>query len=346
MAKISPKDNWLKLSGGGRPEYVPFFSMVGEEYLGEAPTKRAGYPIFGDSRDASGNGYDMWGVKYVATTETARASLPEPGNFLLKDITKWRDVIKRPKVEENIDWEAMAKKCIEGAGVDRTKSALTVGPGTQPFQQLMAFMGHTEGLIALYEEPEEVKALLNFIADFYEPYLVKLLDYYKPDYWSLVDDTCAELDPFFSVEMYRDIFKPIYIRFSKVARERGLPILFHNCGRCEDFVEDMVDFGVTYVEPCQESNDWLKVQEKFGDKLSIIGGYDWGRRIPKTYPEFSEEELRQSVRDTIDKYSKNGGYAFFAWPISYLGDQTIDKVKLIIRDEAHFYGRKVYGYQD
>jgi len=346
MAKITPKENFLKLAGGGRPEYVPFFNMMGEDYLGEAALKRAGPAIFGDTFNPNGTGTDMWGVPYVATKETANAGLPEPGNFILKDITKWRDVIKKPKVVENIDWEAMAKQDLERIGFDRSKSALTCGANLMPFMQLMGFMGFTEGLIAMYEEPEEVKALLNFMTDFIEPYLTKILDYYKPDIWALGDDTCAKADPFFSVEMYKDLYKPIYTRLAKPAVDRGLPVLFHICGRCEDFIPDMLDFGVKYIEPCQETNNILKIKEDYKNKLSVIGGFDYGNHVPKGYPNYSEEELRQDVRNTIDKYSKDGAYGFFAWPISYLGDPNIDKVKQTIRDEAHFYGRKVYNYQD
>ena len=35
------------------------------------------------------------------------------------------------------------------------------------FQNLMAFMGFTEGLLAMYEEPEEVYALFDYICSFY-----------------------------------------------------------------------------------------------------------------------------------------------------------------------------------
>ena len=48
--------------------------------------------------------------------ETGYASIPEPGNFILDDITKWRDVIKAPEVPD-VDWEAMAKADFEKANI-------------------------------------------------------------------------------------------------------------------------------------------------------------------------------------------------------------------------------------
>ena len=346
MAKVTPKENFLKLAGGGHPEYVPFFNMGGDEYMGEAAFKRANLTIFPNTRQPDGSGRDMWGVPYIATKETANAALPEPGNYILKDVRKWRDVIKRPLVEENIDWEAMAKADMERIKLDRTQTALGGSASFGPFMTLTNMMGLTEGMCAMFEEPEAVKELFNWIVDFFEPYNQKILDYYKPDVWNLSDDTCAEDNPFFSVAMYRDLFKPIYARMAKPAVDRGIPVLFHICGRMEDFVPEMIDFGVKYVEPAQESNDLLALKATYKGKVSIMGGFDWGKHVPRNYPNFSEEELRQDVRSAIDQYSVGGAYAFFAWPISYLGDTVIEEVKRIIRDECHFYGRKVYGYQD
>jgi hypothetical protein len=346
MAKVTPKENFLMLNKGGTPAYVPYYTMIGDAYNGEAACKRVGPNIFGDTMMDPSGGYDMWGVRYVVSNETANAALPEPNNFILKDIADWRKVIKTPKVDPNIDWEAMAKKDFEMMQIDRSQSAVVAGPNLMPFGQIIGFLGFNEGFMAMSEEPEEVKALLNYMADFLEPYVIKTLDYYKPDIWALGDDTATEQHPFFSVQMYRDLFKPIYARLAKPAVDRGLPVIFHICGAYEEFIPDMLDFGVTYLEPCQESNDLLKFKETYKNKVAVIGGYDWGRHVPKNYPNYNESDIRADVRATFDKYSPNGGYGFFSWPISYLGDPKIDDVKRIIRDEAHIYGRKVYGYKD
>ena len=35
MAKVTPKENFLKLRHGGMPDYVPFYSLMGDPYMGE-----------------------------------------------------------------------------------------------------------------------------------------------------------------------------------------------------------------------------------------------------------------------------------------------------------------------
>jgi len=348
MAKITPKDNFLRLSRGGHPEYVPFYTMTGFEEAKEIPIKSAFPPIFGSPFGPPGETRfkDMWGVTQTMNDETAFAPMPEPGNFILEDVTKWADVIKAPEPPDSIDWDAMAKADMEAIGIDRSVCALSSGFFFQPFQTLMAFMGHTEGLLAMAEEPEAVKELLDYLCKVFEPHIENTLDAYKPDFWNMGDDSCTELDPFFSVAMYKDLFKPIYERIARPAVERGIPIIFHICGRYEPFVDDMLDFGVTIIEPTQESNDILGLKEKYKGRCGFIGGYDYGRHVPPGYPNFDEEVLRQDVRDTFDKYSPGGGWGMFAWPISFVGDENIERVKRIIWDESYDYGRKVYGYTE
>ena len=78
-----------------------------------------------------------------------------------------------------------------------------------------------------------------------------------------------------------------------------------------------------------------------------MGCWGWGDHIPKGFPEFDEEEFRQDIRDTIDKYSVGGGYAFAGFPIGQKGEESAaGRAYKIMRDEAHWYGRKVYGYTD
>ena len=347
MAKISPKDNFMKLVGGGHPEYVPYFTIMGESYLGEAADVMMSPAVFGETFFMDG-GKDMWGVPYRATEGTANATMPDTRIKILPDIEDWRKVLQYPDIPrpEDIDWEQQYQKDLAQFQVDRTQSAVKTGPQLMPFQELVAMMGFTEGLMALYTDPDEVLNMFHAMVDFLEPYYTRYIDVYKPDLWYMLDDTCAKEAPFFSPETYRAVFKPIYERLAKPALERGIPIIFHICGYFEPFLDDMLDFGVKIVEPTQETNDILMLKEKYKGRLGIVGGWDWGNHIPPRYPEFSEEELRESVRSTIDKYAPGGGYAFSSWPISYDGDPVLPEIKRIIRDEAHWYGRKIYGYKD
>ena len=341
MAKITPKENFMRLRHGGCPEYVPFYSLMGDPYMGESACASARVPWFEESRSPSG-GKDMWGVVYKAPDNLA-ASMPDTSIIMLEDIYDWKEVVKFPKARD-LDLEKVYQDTL--TRVDRTQTALKVGPDFGPFQLLAAMMGFEGALMTLYTDPEKVSEMFNAMVDFLEPYYTKTFEVFKPDLWSMGDDTCAKLMPFFSPETYKEVFLPIYKRLAKPALENDIPVIFHNCGKEELFLDFMVEFGVEMTEPSQEVNDLIMLKEKYKGKMSFIGGWGWGDHIPKNYPDFAEEEFRQDIRNTIDKYSKGGGYAFAGFPIGEKGDTAVQRAYKIMRDEVHWYGRKVYGYVD
>ncbi len=342
MAKISPKENYLKLVNGGHPEYVPYFTMMGEPYLGEAATKMIMCNIFPSDGFIDG-GKDMWGVPSRAD-RTMGIAMPDTSITILEDILDWRDTIVFPEPIPNLDLHRQYEEGLRMFQIDREQSAVMLGPGFSPFQELMGLMGFTGGLVAIMEEPEEVSAMLNAMIDHIEPYFDQMLDVYKPDIWYLADDSAARETPFFSPQVYHDLFLPLYRRLTKPAVDRGIPVQFHNCGRCEDFLDDMLDFGVTLWDPAQETNKLLDIKEKYKGRLSIIGGWDWDIHMPKNYPQYDEQELRESIRHCIDTYAPGGAFGLICWPISYKGDPVIKEVNRIVRDECHWYAREIYGY--
>ncbi len=339
MGKLTPKENYLRLGRGEMPEYVPFYTMMGNEYLGEACVKTLAPAVFSHGQFVDG-GYDMWGVRYKADPLTG-ATLPEPNNFMLEDINDWEKILVFPDRHDDYDYERMYEHDLRESGIDRNQSAVMASPGLMPFQQLIAFMGFNEGLMATITDPEAVSDMLNAMVDWIEPVMYKTVEYYKPDLWYILDDTCAKQVPFISLDTYQELFLPIYRRLAKPATDRGIPIQFHNCGKCEIFIQDMIDFGVRYWDPAQECNDLIKIKEQYKGKICLCGGWDWDKHMPKTWPEFDEEELRQGVRDSIDKYGKDGGYAFAGGVLGMTEEAR--EANRIIRDECHFYGRKVMG---
>ena len=341
MAKISAKENFMKLRHGGTPEYVPFYSLMGAPYKDERPTAGVMLPFFENTQFLDG-GKDIWGVVYKAPEGGVEATMPDTSIVMLPDIEDWTKVVKFPKINE-VDLERVYRETLKT--VDREQTALTMSFGFSPFQELVAMMGFEGGLTALYTDPDEVKAMLNAMIDYLEPLYDKAFDVFKPDIWTLADDTCAAGTPFFSPEIYKDIFAPMYKRMVKKANEHDVPVEFHNCGMIEEFVPLMIDFGVEFTDPAQTVNDILKLKEQYKGKISFLGCWGWGDHIPAGFPDFDEEAFRADIRETIDKYSVGGAYAFAGFPIGLKNEQYgVDRANELMREEVYTYGKKVYGY--
>ena len=329
---MTEKENFQMMLRGEQPEWVP---VVG---AGDAPFSVMVEPINVTEHRRRGGGKDVWGVEYVATHETGDALIPKPNDFILDDITKWRDVIKAPSLE-GIDWEKMAKTVMEEKHVDRSKSCVLFNMHMGYFQHLMAFMGFTEGLCAIVEEPEEVYALMDYVCTFFCKVSDSIIDYIQPDIVGLMDDTAAWANPFISVQQYRELFLPFHRRQAQWAIDRGIPIQMHNCGKSACFFDDLVDMGVRLWDPAQTCNDLVEVKKKFGNKLILVGGWDSQNYLGA---DVTDDDLRQSVREAIDRSAPGGGYIFSGGFLSAIGDQEAMRKGRVLREEAVRYGHEFY----
>ena len=340
---LTEKENFLMTLRGECPEWIPTYSMLAKQIPGEAPPPciMLSPPFLQQHRKVGVGGIDIWGVEYVASEEANGATMPKTRDFILDDITKWRDVIKAPDISD-FDWEMIAKKDIENSLIDRSQTALSFDLHFGYFQNLMAFMGFTEGLCAIYEEPEETAALLNYLCDFYCEVSEKVIDYYKPDILSIKDDTASWTNTFIPLDIYNEVLLPVYDRQAKFGRDRGLPITFHNCGKCESFIEPMRSVGVTLWEPCQTCNDLKGIKAKYGNSLVMAGGWDARGRMLEE--DVTDEEIIESLKSTLYTLADGGGYAFMGGFMGKPDDPVIIHKNKVVWDTFREVSKTIYKH--
>ena len=322
-AHLSKKDNYLRMLNGEIPEYVPTMMAFDPEAMC-IPTQLSIFPPPGTVEFT-----DMFGIPMVV--EPNSGPIPKPGHFILEDITKWRDIVKRPKVLDEIDWELQSTRDL----ADRDPSWIKVGTvsvGNGYFMLLTYFMGFDNALIAIMEEPEEVKALLNFLLELNIELAKKYIYYYKPDVFHMGDDIAHERAPFVSDAVFLDIFEPMWRQTVAVYKEAGLPAEHHNCGAFGAFVPYIVDMGFNAWNPAQPTfNDLPAIKARFGRKLAICGGFN--SNGPASWPETPEEAVRAEVRQVLDELAPGGGFAFGGHILGAMDNPEVIKRNGWINDE-------------
>jgi hypothetical protein len=295
MPTLSEKDNFMRLANREVPEYIPIYNLF---WAFNMP------PFLFGTRNEDGSGKDIFGVEQVMDSAgIVPAAMPKTSDFILTDITKWRDVIKFPDFDLSPSaWEGYAAEAHKNRNPDAP-----FGGGTTMgfFQPLVSFMGFTEGLSACFEEPEEVKALMEYLCDFAVTTAKDYIHYYKPEFGFIGDDIAHERNPFLSLEMFQDIIAPYWKRYYDVFLEAGLPVGMHNCGHFELYLDDLVAMGCSFWDPVQSSNDAAAIKEKFGNDLALCGGLETRHWDEGT----SEEEVRAAVRAYVDMLAPGGGFA-------------------------------------
>jgi hypothetical protein len=324
---ITPKENYIMMLKGEIPEYVPSYFESSKDTIADELIA----PVFAPNGPIT----TVYGVEYIGTADNNWGALPTPGKVILRDITKWRDVIKNPDLSHR-DWEAYYNKELKNK--DRANKLLAVHGGDY-FLTLVSFMGFEGALISLYEEPEEVKALLEYVSEFYIEVMKNQIKYCKPDCYNLMDDDAALKSPFFSLDMYREFFKPLHKKHCDLALENNIFIERHDCGRCEDFIEDWVEMGIRGWNPAQVVNNLPAIKKKYSGRLSLAGCWDSQGKFSN--PAVPIDVLREELEKYVGTFAPGGGFVFMAM-IGGKQDNPLVKERMdIIKD---YYNTNVRDY--
>ena len=100
-----------------------------------------------------------------------------------------------------------------------------------------------------------------------------------------------------SLRVKDELFRPGMSKMFKKAKELGLILQLHSCGRWEKIIPAAVDAGLEHWTSSQAVNDIPNIIKKFGDRLTMIGGCD----VPEIQlPGMTLERMREIVSKRLD----------------------------------------------
>jgi uroporphyrinogen decarboxylase len=111
------------------------------------------------------------------------------------------------------------------------------------------------------------------------------------------DDYGAQKNLLFSPAAWRRLVKPRLARMFAPFRERGLPILMHSDGQIQKILPDLVEIGLTTLNPVQpEVLDHAWLRENFAGQLSFYGGVSTQTVLPAGAPSDVRAAAAECVR--------------------------------------------------
>ena len=281
---------------------------------------------------------DRWGT-VIEWPADAPGSMPlvTDENKVIKDITRWREYVHAPEfISHSSDpeaWAALRAKTRERAGDERLVAGFMA---TGIFEQCHFLMPFKDVLTNLYDHPNEMHELIDYITEFRLAYVKHLIENLKPDVIFSHDDWGTKDALFMKPDMWREFFKEPYRRFYGYIREQGVIAIHHADSYLAPIVEDMAEIGIQVWQGVLPENDIPALQQRLKGRMVLMGGI--GAAIDRE--DAGEEEVRRYVHDALHEYCPGG---HFIPSITYgLAGTVYKHVDPWIDDEIRKYNEGVH----
>jgi len=140
------------------------------------------------------------------------------------------------------------------------------------FERAWSLRGFDTLLMDMVEMPDWVEHLFDRITEI-QVRLAKRFVEIGVDGGYFGDDYGAQHSMLFSPQLWRRLVKPRLARMISVFRDAGLPVIFHSDGDIRAILPDLVEIGVSVLNPVQpEVLDHAWLSRQFGASLSFYGG--------------------------------------------------------------------------
>ncbi len=293
---MTPKENFLQTIRGGNPEYLAV------DWDGIANILD---PASGNSNIKSREPFvDRWGVKWAFPDEkVSRSACALPGGEPVKDISRWREYVTIPNVDD-IDF-SLARTQAEAT--DRTREYVSISCVQGLFERLHFLLGFEQSLMAFLEESEYVEEILDVITAHKIDLIQKAWDELKFDILYYHDDWGTKYSLFFSPSVWRRFIRPREARIIRFVRSLNPDALFihHSDTFLEPLIPGMIEIGIDVWQGCIPQNDLVKLQKEYGGQIGFMGGIDIAAIDHADCP---EEAIRTEVRRAIDTYAPHGSF--------------------------------------
>ncbi len=295
---------------GGKPDRVPLFDFLFsqklyEEILGRKPEVYnaedavdlsfalgfdgvfipfGGYAGFEAEHIAESTYKDEWGTIYKID-RNASWPIDSPIDFSVKNREDWKNYsFPDPHLPgRDTDIKIAIKKS--------ERQLAIMGGALGPFTAAWAILGLENICILFYEDASLVKEVLTKCTEFYVN-AGKIMVEAGADVLIIADDLGFKNMPFFSQVQFREFILPFFEYQVSEYRKLGVPVLMHNDGNIELFLDDLVKTGINGYHPVEREAgmDIALVRKSYGPKLCLIGNINNKTTLVFGTPEDVETE--------------------------------------------------------
>jgi len=204
---------------------------------------------------------------------------------------------------------------------------------TDPFKVSWRRRGSMQDLLTDYVlNPQLVHGLARIATDFAVAAIDIAVDI-GADVIIVPGDLAGEHTTIMSPKHFREYIKPYHAEIVKHAHSKGVTIVKHSDGNIWPILDDLLDAGFDGIHPiqpqCMSIGD---VKEYLRGKACVLGNIDCRNLLPFG----TEEDVVQTVRETIEMAAPGGGYIISSSNSIHPGCKAENYIAMV--KAAHEYG--------
>jgi uroporphyrinogen decarboxylase len=163
------------------------------------------------------------------------------------------------------------------------------------FERAWTLRGFDTFLVDMLDDPGFAAELLDRITEIQSALIQRFLAL-GVDGGYFGDDYGAQSNLLFSPRMWRTLIKPRLARMFAPFRKAGLPVIMHSDGQISAILPDLVEIGLTAINPVQpEVLDHAWLRRTFDSRLAYYGGISTQTVLPQGSP----QEAKQAVTNCL-----------------------------------------------
>jgi len=175
------------------------------------------------------------------------------------------------------------------------------------YEHVKDFLGDETALVGMYEEPEELKAVITKVANWL--YQINEINATVGfDICWIGDDIGAQNALIMSPASYREFYKPHHRELVKRIKRINTQakVAFHCCGHVMPLIPELLDIGVDILETVQPEahNDLIRIKADYGDKMTFWGAIG----MQSVFFDHTPAQVKEAVRQSLEIMSSGGGY--------------------------------------
>ena len=193
-----------------------------------------------------------------------------------------------------------------------------------------SLLGPERVLMAFYDDPQFLREIMDYLADFWVSLYDQALDHVDVDVCFMWEDMCYRNAPLISPQLFREFMLPNYKKVTACLRDHGVSaIMVDTDGDARELIPLFVEGGVTIMYPLEPpaGMDVVELREAY-PRLGLMGGMD--KRVLARGRAAIDEELERKIPLALQR----GGY------IPYLDHQAPPDIPW---ENFRYYRQKLSG---